>query len=66
MTETQRKTLRIPSREEFHRYTSNLLTEWDFCTDFPPMGHVNKTAKAINWSQKNAIGFNTYNHKFKK
>ena len=36
MTETQRNTLRIPSREEFHRYTSNLLTEWDFCTDFPP------------------------------
>lgn len=68
MTETQRNTLRIPSREEFHRYASNLLTEWDFCTDFPPVlshGQADRVASAMRWTQANAVG-RTYNYKFKR
>lgn len=65
MTETQRNTLRVPSREEFHRYTSNILTEWDFCTDFPPFlsgGQADRIASAMRWTQANAYG-RTYNYK---
>lgn len=63
--ETQHKTLRIPSREEFHRYASNILTEWDFCTDFPPAlnhGQADRVASAIRWTKANAVG-RTYNYK---
>ena len=65
MTETQRNKLRIPSREEFHRYASNTLTEWDFCTDFPPFlsgGQADRVASAMRWTQANAYG-RTYHYK---
>lgn len=47
-------TLHIPSREEFHRYASNTLSEADFCTDYPGRDgyQVNKAASAINWTIK--------------
>ena len=46
----------IPSREEFHRYTSEYLYLEDFCTDYPPEygTHAQRIARAINWTIKNA------------
>ena len=50
-------TLHIPTREEFHRYASNLINEEDFCTDYPGYAgyKVNVTASALRWtvSRKN-------------
>lgn len=42
----------IPSRDEFHHYTSNNLTLHDFETDYPPFpGHnVNAVGSAIKWT----------------
>ena len=49
-------TLHIPTREEFHRYASNTLSEEDFCTDYP--GHagyqIDKVASSIRWTKSNA------------
>lgn len=64
MTETQRNTLRIPSREEFHRYASNLLSNSDFNTDYfsDPEFQINRVASALNWTKKNA---NSRTYKYK-
>lgn len=45
-------TLHIPSREEFHRYASNTLSEADFCTDYPGREgcQINKTSSALRWT----------------
>ena len=55
MTETQRNTLRIPSREEFHRYASNLLYERDFETGYPgkEASQVNRVSSALKWTTSN-------------
>lgn len=48
-------TPRIPSREEFHRYASNLLTTTDFetvrrvCEGY----QINRVASALNWTLEN-------------
>lgn len=64
MTETQRNTLRIPSREEFHRYASNLLCESDFDTDYPSGFQVERVASAISWTYTNEKKRNSnYNYK---
>ena len=54
--------LHIPSREEFHRYSVEWISEADFCTDFPgdPGRIINKIASALNWSK------NPTKWKFKK
>lgn len=56
-------TLHIPSREEFHRYASNTLSEADFCTDYPGREgcQINKTSSAIRWT----ISCRSYTPKFK-
>lgn len=56
-TET-RKPSPIPSREEFHRYASNKLSEIDFCTNYPQREGlcVAKTAQALRWSEQLNIG----------
>lgn len=65
MTETQRKTLRIPSREEFHRYTSNLLSNSDFYTDYPSGFQVERVASAISWTYANEKKRNcNYSYKY--
>ena len=49
-------TLRIPTREEFHKYASNLITEDDFCTNYPPKYasiQANKVASAIRFTINN-------------
>ena len=50
-------TLHIPTREEFHRYASNTLSEEDFCTDYHGYTgyQINKVVSAIKWtvSRKN-------------
>lgn len=48
-------TLNIPSREEFHRYASNSITEHDFCTDYPGYDgyQIDKVASSIRWTLKN-------------
>lgn len=45
--------LRIPSREEFHRYASNKLTDGDFCTDYSSGYQVSRVAQALDWTRKN-------------
>lgn len=47
-------TLHIPTREEFHRYASNLLSESDFCTDYSgyPDVQASKVEAAIKWTLK--------------
>lgn len=54
-TEETHETLTIPTREEFHRYASNTLSESDFCTDYPGISgyQINKVDSAIRWTLKN-------------
>ena len=64
MTETQHNKLRIPSREEFHRYASNLLTNSDFDTDYSSGFQVERVASAISWTYANEKKRNcNYNYK---
>lgn len=56
--------LKIPSREEFHRYASNVLSESDFCTYYPTGYTANKIASSLRWTidnskQKNLGGWKT-------
>lgn len=46
--------LKIPSREEFHRYAMNTLYDTCFCTDSPTSYTINSIAGAIHWTEKNA------------
>ena len=46
-------TLNIPSREEFHRFASNLLSEEDFST-YRPANASKKTCNAICWTESHA------------
>ena len=48
-------TLHIPTREEFHRYASNVLNENDFCTDYPGRSgyQINTIASSLRWSVAN-------------
>ena len=56
----------IPSREEFHRYTSNLITESDFDTDHTNKVQVEKVDSAIKWTIKNSKEKKVYNFKSKE
>ena len=42
----------IPTRDEFHRYTSNLLTNGDFCTDYSSGYQIDRVAQSIDWTRK--------------
>lgn len=44
--------LRIPSREEFHRYATEKLVASDFCTEAPNGYLINKIAGSIKWTEK--------------
>ena len=46
----------IPSREEFHRYASNELSEGDFCTNHPSGYQINKVSSALRWTYANDRG----------
>lgn len=46
--------LKTPSREEFHRYASDLLSEVDFCTDYPTGYTVSKIASSLRWTLNNS------------
>lgn len=50
--------LRIPTREEFHRYASNLLTEGDFCTEHSSGYQASRVANALDWSKKKTFKVN--------
>lgn len=56
--------LKIPTREEFHRYASNILAEGDFCTEYSSGYQVSRVAQALNWTIKN--NSNKSKFKFKK
>ena len=45
----------IPSREEFHRYTSNVLSLHDFETDYPtfPSHNIDAAESSIGWTKSN-------------
>lgn len=60
MTETQthyttpgNHNLRIPSREEFHRYSIQKLSVSDFCTETPNEYLINKITSSIRWTIRN-------------
>lgn len=42
----------IPSREEFHKFASNLLADGDFCTEYASGYQINRVAQAIDWTIK--------------
>lgn len=44
---------KIPTREEFHTYASNLISEGDFCTNYSSGYQIDKVASAIKWTRKN-------------
>lgn len=46
--------LQIPSREEFHRYASDILSNIDFCTDYPAGYLIKKIDDSIRWTKSNA------------
>ena len=41
-----------PTREEFHRYASNLLADGDFCTDYSSGYQINRVAQSLDWTIK--------------
>lgn len=47
--------LRIPSRDEFHRYTSNKLANGDFCTDYSSGYQISRIVQALDWTRKKCI-----------
>ena len=48
------QTLRIPTRDEFHRFASNHLSRADFDTHHPSGGvQINKVIAAISWTYNN-------------
>lgn len=61
MTETQshyttpgNHNLTTPSKEEFHRYASDILYESDFCTDYPAGYIANKISGSLRWTISNS------------
>ena len=61
MTETQSHyatpgshNFKTPSRDEFHRYASDLLSETDFCTDYPAGYIAGKIASSLRWTINNS------------
>lgn len=53
-TKTKTHEFRIPTREEFHRYAVEILTEYDFNTTYPsiPGYTVDRIASSIQWTKK--------------
>lgn len=43
----------IPSRDEFHKYASNLITISDFETDHTNELQISKVDTALRWTIKN-------------
>lgn len=51
---TQKQTLQIPTRDEFHRFASNRLSISDFATTCPSIGvQISKVSSAIGWTYNN-------------
>lgn len=46
-------TLPLYSREELHRYASNILSESDFCTDYPSGWQIEQCASSLSWTCNN-------------
>lgn len=51
--EPSKTNLYIPSRTEFHRYASNILSVCDFDTDYPSGYQSDKVYSAISWTKTN-------------
>lgn len=47
-------TLRIPTREEFHRYASNIISIGDFDTNHSNTHQIDKIDAAIKWTIKHS------------
>lgn len=50
----------IPTREEFHRFTSNELSLGDFCTNHPSGYQIERVAQSIRWTIANDRGRNKH------
>ena len=46
--------LKTPSREEFHRYAVDILSDADFCTDYPTGYTISKIASSLRWTKNNS------------
>lgn len=46
----------LPSRDEFHRFTSNELSLGDFCTNHPSCYQIERVAQSIRWTIANDRG----------
>lgn len=53
---------RIPTRDEFHRYASNLITEADFDTDHSNGIQAAKVFSSIHWTLKNSKKKGVYHY----
>lgn len=53
MTEIQCRTLRIPTREEFHKEWSGEITIDDFSTDHPNPNRLKEQMNAFRFNRKN-------------
>lgn len=51
----------IPTREEFHRYAENTISDSDFNTDHTNGFQIEKVASAIRWTVKNSNQSKTNN-----
>jgi len=40
----------LPSRQEQHRYASDVLSERDFCTEYPTGHTINKIVGSLKWT----------------
>lgn len=57
-TRTKYDTCNLPSRDEFHKYFSGYVYEYDFCTDHPvsrPGAHIQRIADDLRYSRNNYI-----------
>lgn len=50
----------IPTREEFHKFTSNELSLGDFCTNHPSGYQIERVSQSIRWTITNDRGRNKH------
>ena len=53
-TETGHHDIRIPSRDDFHKYAMNILSDSDFCTEYPTGHVIDAITSSLRWTKSNA------------
>lgn len=44
----------LPTRQEQHRFASNVLSAGDFCTEYPCGHTIERVENSLKWTIKNA------------